>query len=49
MSLDELLKLNRLTNTGNLLTEEEEFLVRFFGQDYRDYRAKTSVWIPFIR
>jgi protein-S-isoprenylcysteine O-methyltransferase Ste14 len=28
---------------------EEEYLVRFFGQEYLDYRTRTAVWIPFIR
>ncbi|KAL5351300.1 farnesyl cysteine-carboxyl methyltransferase [Pseudogymnoascus australis] len=28
---------------------EEEYLVRFFGQEYHDYRASTRVGIPFIR
>ncbi|KAK6341296.1 hypothetical protein TWF696_008375 [Orbilia brochopaga] len=27
---------------------EEEYLVRFFGKRYIDYRARTRVWIPFI-
>lgn len=30
-------------------TEEEEFLVRFFGKEYVDYRSRTRVGIPFIR
>ncbi|KFY61648.1 hypothetical protein V497_02839 [Pseudogymnoascus sp. VKM F-4516 (FW-969)] len=28
---------------------EEEYLVRFFGREYIDYRARTGVWIPFIQ
>ncbi|OBT68164.1 hypothetical protein VE03_02327 [Pseudogymnoascus sp. 23342-1-I1] len=28
---------------------EEAYLVRFFGQEYHDYRARTRVGIPFIR
>ncbi|KAI9189336.1 farnesyl cysteine-carboxyl methyltransferase [Blastocladiella emersonii ATCC 22665] len=28
---------------------EEELLVFFFGENYREYRAKTRVGIPFIR
>jgi protein-S-isoprenylcysteine O-methyltransferase len=28
---------------------EEEALIRFFGNDYREYRAKTIVGIPFIK
>ncbi|KAF3938331.1 hypothetical protein ABW19_dt0209724 [Dactylella cylindrospora] len=28
---------------------EEEYLVRFFGQRYVDYRNTTRTWIPFIR
>lgn len=27
---------------------EEESLVRFFGDDYVNYRRRTGVWIPFI-
>ncbi|KAF3906259.1 hypothetical protein ABW20_dc0102515 [Dactylellina cionopaga] len=27
---------------------EEQYLVRFFGQRYIDYRRRTRVWIPFI-
>ncbi|KAF2736221.1 prenyl cysteine carboxyl methyltransferas-like protein Ste14 [Polyplosphaeria fusca] len=30
------------------ITHEEKHLVQFFGQDYKDYRARTRVWIPFI-
>ncbi|KAF2875264.1 protein-S-isoprenylcysteine O-methyltransferase [Massariosphaeria phaeospora] len=30
------------------IIHEEKHLVQFFGNDYRDYRARTSVWIPFI-
>ena len=29
-------------------TEEEEFLVGFFEEDYVRYRRRTRVWIPFI-
>lgn len=32
-----------------LMTEEESFLVQFFGNDYLDYRKRTPVLIPFIR
>ena len=28
--------------------EEEEYLVTFFGDDYRSYRARTGTGIPFI-
>ncbi|KAH7348629.1 farnesyl cysteine-carboxyl methyltransferase [Rhexocercosporidium sp. MPI-PUGE-AT-0058] len=28
---------------------EEELLVRFFGDEYRDYRKRTRVGIPFIK
>ena len=28
---------------------EEGALVQFFGQEYRDYRARTGTWIPLIR
>ncbi|EWC47065.1 hypothetical protein DRE_03827 [Drechslerella stenobrocha 248] len=28
---------------------EEEYLVRFFGKRYIDYRSRTKVWIPFIQ
>ncbi|KAF3913664.1 hypothetical protein ABW21_db0208938 [Orbilia brochopaga] len=27
---------------------EEEYLIRFFGKRYIDYRSRTRVWIPFI-
>ncbi|KAH7117882.1 prenyl cysteine carboxyl methyltransferase-like protein Ste14 [Dendryphion nanum] len=30
------------------ITNEEIYLVSFFGKDYEDYRARTPVWIPFI-
>jgi protein-S-isoprenylcysteine O-methyltransferase len=29
-------------------TDEEKHLIEFFGDNYRDYRARTRVWIPFI-
>lgn len=35
-------------NTDGVIGEEA-YLVRFFGQEYLDYRARTGVWIPFIR
>ncbi|KAF9350573.1 hypothetical protein BGX34_001143 [Mortierella sp. NVP85] len=28
---------------------EEELLIRFFGQNYRDYKARTSTGIPMIK
>jgi protein-S-isoprenylcysteine O-methyltransferase len=28
--------------------DEEKHLVNFFGDDYKAYRARTRVWIPFI-
>ncbi|ORZ08010.1 Isoprenylcysteine carboxyl methyltransferase family-domain-containing protein, partial [Lobosporangium transversale] len=28
--------------------QEEQLLIRFFGQDYRDYKAKTKTGLPFI-
>lgn len=28
---------------------EEEFLIKFFGQEYIDYKSKTKTWIPFIK
>ncbi|KAI9791107.1 MAG: hypothetical protein M1816_004338 [Peltula sp. TS41687] len=31
------------------IKKEEEFLVRFFGQEYLDYRRRTGVGIPFIK
>ncbi|KAI9827931.1 MAG: hypothetical protein M1819_006874 [Sarea resinae] len=31
------------------IEREEEFLVRFFGKEYVEYRARTPVGIPFIR
>ena len=31
-----------------VLTEEEEFLIGFFGDDYVQYRRRTRVSIPFI-
>ncbi|KAF2497715.1 prenyl cysteine carboxyl methyltransferas-like protein Ste14 [Lophium mytilinum] len=30
------------------IRHEEKHLVEFFGDQYVDYRARTSVWIPFI-
>jgi protein-S-isoprenylcysteine O-methyltransferase len=29
--------------------DEEKHLVAFFGEEYKAYRARTRVWIPFIR
>ncbi len=29
-------------------TDEERHLVSFFGDDYKAYRMRTRVWIPFI-
>ncbi|KAF9913388.1 hypothetical protein BX616_010092 [Lobosporangium transversale] len=29
--------------------QEEQLLIRFFGQDYRDYKAKTKTGLPFIK
>lgn len=31
------------------IRKEEELLVRFFGDEYLEYRQKTNVWIPFIK
>ncbi|KAF2008659.1 protein-S-isoprenylcysteine O-methyltransferase [Aaosphaeria arxii CBS 175.79] len=31
------------------IINEEIYLVAFFGKDYEAYRARTRVWIPFIR
>ena len=31
------------------IVKEEQFLVKFFGQDYVTYRELTPVFIPFIR
>ena len=33
----------------NRIVKEEQFLVKFFGQDYITYRELTPVLIPFIR
>jgi protein-S-isoprenylcysteine O-methyltransferase len=30
------------------IESEEEALIRFFGQDYRDYRARTKTGLPLI-
>ncbi|KAG9189290.1 protein-S-isoprenylcysteine O-methyltransferase [Alternaria panax] len=30
------------------ISHEEKFLIKFFGDDYEAYRARTRVWIPFI-
>ncbi|KAH7076179.1 prenyl cysteine carboxyl methyltransferas-like protein Ste14 [Paraphoma chrysanthemicola] len=30
------------------IAHEEEHLVEFFGAEYKAYRARTKVWIPFI-
>lgn len=30
------------------ITHEEKHLIEFFGDDYKTYRARTRVWIPFI-
>ncbi|KAK3214337.1 hypothetical protein GRF29_28g2786328 [Pseudopithomyces chartarum] len=30
------------------ITHEEKHLIEFFGDDYKAYRARTRVWIPFI-
>ncbi|KAF1961888.1 prenyl cysteine carboxyl methyltransferas-like protein Ste14 [Byssothecium circinans] len=30
------------------ITHEEKHLLEFFGEDYKAYRARTRVWIPFI-
>jgi protein-S-isoprenylcysteine O-methyltransferase len=27
---------------------EEVLLIKFFGDEYVDYRKKVGVWIPFI-
>ena len=40
--------MNRMFNT-DLLEEEEELLVAFFGDEYKSYRSRTTVGIPFIR
>lgn len=29
------------------IVHEEEFLVRFFGREYEEYRKRVGVWIPF--
>lgn len=33
---------------ANRIPYEERTLVRFFGSEYTDYRARTRTWIPFI-
>ncbi|KAF1829372.1 protein-S-isoprenylcysteine O-methyltransferase [Decorospora gaudefroyi] len=30
------------------ISHEEKHLIEFFGDDYKAYRARTRVWIPFI-
>lgn len=30
------------------LIDEEAYLVRFFGDDYKAYRKTVGTWIPFI-
>ncbi|MCJ1287011.1 hypothetical protein MMC26_006358 [Xylographa opegraphella] len=30
------------------IEREEELLVKFFGQEYEDYRARTWIWIPLV-
>ncbi|KAF1972818.1 prenyl cysteine carboxyl methyltransferas-like protein Ste14 [Bimuria novae-zelandiae CBS 107.79] len=30
------------------ITHEEKHLIEFFGDDYKAYKARTRVWIPFI-
>lgn len=30
------------------MADEETHLISFFGGDYKAYRARTRVWIPFI-
>lgn len=37
-----------LCECTNLVTDEEKHLIDFFGDDYKAYRARTRVWIPFI-
>jgi protein-S-isoprenylcysteine O-methyltransferase len=27
---------------------EEKYLINFFGEEYKQYRARVGVWIPFI-
>ncbi|KAF2204284.1 prenyl cysteine carboxyl methyltransferas-like protein Ste14 [Delitschia confertaspora ATCC 74209] len=31
------------------IRHEEKHLLEFFGKDYEKYKARTKVWIPFIR
>ncbi|KAF2714705.1 prenyl cysteine carboxyl methyltransferas-like protein Ste14 [Pleomassaria siparia CBS 279.74] len=31
------------------IQHEEKHLIQFFGNDYKAYKARTRVWIPFIR
>ena len=34
---------------SNRIVYEEQLLIKFFGQDYIDYRERTRILIPFIR
>jgi protein-S-isoprenylcysteine O-methyltransferase len=37
-----------VVNEAEFGVDEEKHLVEFFGDEYVAYRARTSVWIPFI-
>jgi len=33
---------------ADCIRQEEVLLIKFFGDEYVDYRKKVGVWIPFI-
>lgn len=37
-----------MTKAVLTIADEEKHLIEFFGDDYKAYRARTRVWIPFI-
>ena len=34
--------------SADMKAAEERALVRFFGQDYENYRRRVRTWIPFV-
>jgi protein-S-isoprenylcysteine O-methyltransferase Ste14 len=46
-----LLRQNTVSHFHDLTNSrgEEVYLVRFFGDEYKDYRKRVGVWIPFIQ